>query len=106
MASAVGTFVLAFIVGPAIWKLAKEHDFYTLGDYLDYRYNRNFRGLISLMMAVGTVAIFAGQLMGIAWILSGIAGISKTVGILIGAVVVVLYFGAGGLLDAAYVNII
>ena len=106
VASAVGTFVLAFIVGPAIWRLAKEHDFYTLGDYLDYRYNRNFRGLISLMMAFGTVAIFAGQLMGIAWILSAVAGISKTVGILIGAIVVVLYFGAGGMLAAAYVNII
>lgn len=106
VASAVGTFVLAFIVGPAIWRLAKEHDFYTLGDYLDYRYNRNFRGIISLMMAIGTVAIFAGQLMGIAWILSAVAGTSKTVGILIGAVVVILYFGAGGLLAAAYVNII
>lgn len=106
VASAVGTFILAFVVGPAIWRLAKEHDFYTLGDYLDYRYNKNFRGLISLMMAVGTVAIFAGQLMGIAWILSAVAGISKTVGILIGAAVVILYFGAGGLLVAAYVNII
>ena len=76
VASAVGTFVLAFIVGPAIWRLAKEHNFYTLGDYLDYRYNRNFRGLISLMMAIGTVAIFAGQLMGIAWI-SGIINASE-----------------------------
>lgn len=106
VASAVGTFILAFVVGPAIWRLSKEHDFYTLGDYLDYRYNKNFRGLISLMMAVGTIAIFAGQLMGIAWILSAVAGISKTVGILIGAAVVILYFGAGGLLVAAYVNII
>ncbi len=106
IASAVGTFVLAFLVGPAIWRLAKKHNFYTLGDYLDYRYNRNFRGLISLMMAIGTIAIFAGQLMGIAWILSAVAGVSKTVGILIGAVVVILYFGAGGLLSAAYVNII
>lgn len=106
IASAVGTFILAFFVGPAIWRLAKQHNFYTLGDYLDYRYNRNFRGLISLMMAIGTIAIFAGQLMGISWILSAVAGTSKTVGILIGAVVVVLYFGAGGLLTAAYVNII
>ncbi len=105
-ASALGTFFLAFFVGPAIWRLAKKHDFYTLGDYLEYRYNRNFRGLVSLLMAVGTIAIFSGQLMGIAWILSAVAGISKTMGVLIGAVVVVLYFGAGGLLTAAYVNII
>jgi len=106
VASAVGTFILAFVVGPRIWKLAKQHDFYTLGDYLAYRYNQNFRGLISLMMAIGTVAIFAGQLMGIAWILTAVAGISKPVGVLIGAAVVVLYFGAGGLLAAAYVNVI
>lgn len=104
IASAVGTFVLAFWVGPAIWRLAKQQGFYTMGDYLDYRYNRNFRGLISLLMAIGTIAIFAGQLMGIAWILTVVAGVTKPVGILIGAVVVVLYFGAGGLVSAAYVN--
>ncbi len=106
IASAIGTFILAIFVGPAIWRLAKKHNFYTLGDYLDFRYNRNFRGLISLMMAIGTIAIFAGQLMGIAWILSVVAGVTKPVGILIGAVVVVLYFCAGGLLAAAYVNVI
>lgn len=106
VASAVGTFILAFVVGPAIWRLAKQHNFYTLGDYLEYRYNRNFRGLVSLLMAIGTIAIFSGQLMGIAWILSAVAGLSKTAGVLIGAAVVVLYFGAGGLLAAAYVNIV
>ncbi|WP_110955560.1 sodium:solute symporter family protein [Anaerosinus massiliensis] len=104
VASALGTFILALFVGPKIWRLAKKHNFYTLGDYLEYRYNRNFRGLISLLMAIGSIAIFAGQLMGIAWILSVVAGVSKTVGILIGAVVVVLYFCAGGLVSAAYVN--
>lgn len=102
--SAVGSVILAFVVGPAIWKVAKKYDLYTLGDYLDHRYNRNFRGLISLMMAIGTLAIFAGQLMGIAWILTAVAGTSKTVGILVGAIVVVLYFGAGGLLAATFVN--
>lgn len=102
--SAVGSVILAFIVGPAIWRVAKKYNLYTLGDYLDYRYNRNFRGLISLMMAIGTLAIFAGQLMGIAWILTAVAGTGKTVGILIGAIVVVLYFGAGGLLAATFVN--
>ncbi|MDF2564210.1 MAG: Na+/solute symporter [Massilibacillus sp.] len=106
IASAIGTFILAIFVGPTIWRLAKKHNFYTLGDYLDFRYNRNFRGLISLMMAIGTIAIFAGQLMGIAWILSVVAGVTKPIGILIGAVVVVLYFCAGGLLAAAYVNVI
>jgi SSS family solute:Na+ symporter len=106
IASGIGTLVLAFLVGPAIWRLAKQHNFYTLGDYLNFRYNRQFSGLISVMMAIGTIAIFAGQLMGIAWILSAVAGTSKLTGIVIGAVVVILYFGAGGLVAAAYVNII
>ena len=77
IASAVGTFILAFIIGPKIWEIAKNHGFYTLGDYLEYRYNRYLRGLISLMMAIGTLAIFAGQLMGIGWILSVVADIDK-----------------------------
>jgi SSS family solute:Na+ symporter len=102
--SAIGSVILAFVVGPAIWQIAKKYNLYTLGDYLDYRYNRNFRGLISFMMAIGTLAIFAGQLMGIAWILTAVAGTSKAMGILIGAIVVVLYFGAGGLLAATFVN--
>lgn len=105
-ASAVGSLILAFVVGPAIWRIAKAHNLFTLGDYLEHRYSRQFRGFISLMMAVGTLAIFAGQLMGIAWILTAVAGTSKTVGVLLGAGVVVLYFGAGGLLSAAFVNII
>ncbi len=106
IASAVGTFILAFIIGPKIWEIAKNHGFYTLGDYLEYRYNRYFRGFISLMMAIGTLAIFAGQLMGIGWILSVVADIDKTTSVLIAAVVVVLYFCAGGFLSAVYANLI
>ena len=106
IASAVGTFILALVIGPKIWELAKKHGFYTLGDYLEYRYNRYFRGLISLMMAIGTLAIFAGQLMGIGWILSVVADIDKTTSVLIASVVVVLYFCAGGFLSAVYANLI
>ena len=106
IASAVGTFILAFVIGPAIWEKAKAHGFYTLGDYLEYRYNKWLRGLISLMMAIGTLAIFAGQLMGIGWILSVVADIDKTTSVLIAAVAVVLYFCAGGFLSAVYANLI
>ncbi|WP_346684118.1 sodium:solute symporter family protein [Megamonas hypermegale] len=106
IASAVGTFILAFVIGPKIWEIAKNKGFYTLGDYLEYRYNRYFRGLISLMMAIGTLAIFAGQLMGIGWILSVVADIDKITSVLIAAVVVVLYFCAGGFLSAVYANLI
>lgn len=104
--AALGSAILALFVGPAIWRVAKKHNLYTLGDYLELRYNRNFRGLICLLLAIGTLAIFAGQLMGIAWILETVAGTSKEVGVIIGAIVVVLYFGVGGLLSTVFVNIV
>ena len=58
------------------------------------------------MMAVGTLALFSGQLIGIAWILDVVAGIDKLYGIIIGSVVVTIYFSAGGLRSAAIVNIL
>lgn len=102
----IGSMILAFIVGPRIWKIARANNFYTLSDYLDKRYSKFFSGILSLMMAVGTLALFAGQLLGIAWILEVVADIPKTEGVIIGAVVTTLYFAAGGLLSSAVVNII
>ena len=102
----IGSIILAFIVGPKIWRIARENNYYTLSDYLDARYSRAFSGIISFMMAAGTLALFAGQLLGIAWILDVAAGIPKTQGVIIGAVVTTLYFAAGGLLSSAIVNIV
>ncbi|MBR1486961.1 MAG: sodium:solute symporter family protein, partial [Synergistaceae bacterium] len=102
----IGSMILAFIVGPKIWRIARENNFYTLSDYLDKRYSKFFSGIISLMMAIGTLALFSGQLLGIAWILEVVAGIPKIYGVITGAVVTTLYFAAGGLLSGAFVNII
>ncbi len=102
----IGSMILAFIVGPRIWRISREHNFYTLSDYLDERYSKFFSGVISLMMSVGTLALFAGQLLGIAWILEVVADVPKTQGVIAGAIVTTLYFAAGGLLSSAIVNII
>ena len=104
--SAIGSIFLAYFVGPKIWQVAKKYNLYTLGDYLDLRYAKVLRAVISLMMSIGTLALFSGQLIGIAWILNVVAGLEKIYGTLIGAVVVVVYFGAGGLLSATIVNIL
>lgn len=102
----IGSLILALWVGPKIWRVARKYDLYTLSDYLDRRYSRAFRGFLSAMMAVGTLALFAGQLLGIAWILEVVAGVPKTAGVITGAAVTTLYFAAGGLLSAAVVNIV
>lgn len=104
--SGLGSLLLAYVVGPKVWEVGKKYNLYTMGDYLDMRYARAFRAVTSTMMAVGTLALFSGQLIGIAWILDVVAGIDKIYGIIIGAVVVTLYFSAGGLRSAAIVNIL
>ena len=102
----IGSMILAFIIGPKIWKISRENNFYTLSDYLDKRYSKFFSGFISIMMSIGTLALFSGQLLGIAWILEVVAEIPKIYGVIIGAVVTTLYFAAGGLLSSAFVNIL
>ncbi|GBC78498.1 Sodium/pantothenate symporter [bacterium HR08] len=101
----VGSLILAFIVGPKIWEVAAQRDLYTVGDYLEYRYGRKVRGTIAVILGIGALAILAGQWIAVAWILNVVAGVSKPVGCLLGGIVTILYFAAGGLVSAAWVNV-
>ncbi|MDR2400752.1 MAG: sodium:solute symporter family protein [Deferribacteraceae bacterium] len=105
-ASGLGSIFLAYWVGPRIYRIAKEKGFLTLGDYLEFRYSKAFRGFISLLMGVGTLAILGGQLLAIAWILEVISGLSKVYGVLLGAGVIVIYSAMGGLFSAVAVNML
>jgi SSS family solute:Na+ symporter len=100
----LGTLVLAFWVGPKLWALASAKGYLTLGDYLEDRYSGTIRGLAALLLAVGTLAILAGQLIAGAAVLEVIAGLPKWQGVAIGGVAMTLYFTAGGLLSSAWVN--
>jgi SSS family solute:Na+ symporter len=102
----IGSLILARTVGPKIWALAAEHDWHTVGDFLDYRYNRSVRGLIAVLLWLGTLMILAGQLIAISQILEVVAGLPKWQGCLIGGFVVTSYFTAGGLLSSVWVNLI
>jgi SSS family solute:Na+ symporter len=104
--AAIGSFVLALWVGPRIRRLAAEHDLRTVGDFLEWRYDRRVRATVASLLWIGTVAILAGQLIGIAWILNVVIGIPKIAGCALGAVVVAAYFGAGGLKSSAVVNVV
>ncbi len=93
-------------VGPKLWRLAKAHEFQTLGDFLEFRYGKPVKGIIAVLLWVGTLAILAGQLMAIAWILNVVIGLAKWKGCLAGGVVAISYCAAGGLASSAVVNII
>jgi SSS family solute:Na+ symporter len=104
--AAIGSLVLAFWIGPRMWRLASERGFYTAGDFLEYRYGAIVRGVVSSFIWLGTLAILAGQLLAGAAVLSVVAGASKLTGIVIGAAVMTIYFVAGGLLSSAWVNLL
>jgi SSS family solute:Na+ symporter len=104
--AALGSLVLAFTVGPRIRRIAAEHDLRTVGDFLEWRYDRRVRATVAALLWIGTVAILAGQLIGIAWILNVVIGIPKIAGCALGAIVVTAYFGAGGLKSSAVVNVV
>ncbi len=102
----IGSLILAFTVGPKIWRVAKEHNLYTVGDYLEFRYDRRVRGLVALLLWLGSLAILAGQLIAMEQIFRVTAGLGKAEGSLIAAAVITVYFAAGGLHATARVNVI
>jgi SSS family solute:Na+ symporter len=104
--AAIGSAILALTVGPKIWQVAKEHNLYTVGDYLAFRYDRSVRGVMAVLLWIGSLSILAGQLIAVAWILNVVAGVSKPVGCSIAAVVVTTYFTLGGLHATARVNVL
>ena len=105
-AAAVGSFVLAFTVGPAIRKLAAEWRFHTVGDFLEHRFDRRVRAAVAVLLWAGSLSILSGQLIAIAWILNVVAGLPKYLGCLLGGSLVTAYFSAGGLLTSARVNVL
>ena len=102
----IGSLILALTVGPKIWKVAKENNLYTVGDYFEFRYDRSVRGVMALLLWFGSLSILAGQLIAVAWILNVVAGLSKPIGCAIAAVVVTTYFTLGGLHATARVNVL
>lgn len=100
----LASFVLAFWVGPRIWRLASAHGFYTAGDFLEHRYGPMVRAIVSSLIWIGSLFILAGQLIAGAAVLEVVAGIPRAEGAAIGAVVMTIYFVAGGLLSSAWVN--
>src|SRR5258706_14888714 len=104
--SAIGSIFLACFIGPRIWRVAKKHNLFTTGDFLELRYSALVRGLVTCLIWLGTLSIFAGQLIAGASVLAVVAGVPRWAGTMISAVVVTTTFMAGGLLGTVWVNVV
>lgn len=102
----IGSLILAFTVGPRIWRIARDNNLYTVGDYLEFRYNRTMRGLVAALLWLGSLAILAGQLVAMEQIFKATAGLGRIAGCLLAAAVITVYSAAGGLHSTARVNVI
>ncbi len=102
----IGQVIFAFFVGPRIWRAGKKHGLYTAGDYLELRYGNAVRAMVVSILWLGTLAILAAQLIAMSQILEWVIGMPRWVGATLGAVVMVIYFTAGGLLTTAWVNLV
>ena len=102
----LGSLVLAFWIGPSMRRVAEAHDLRTVGDYLEHRYSAAVRTLAAAILWVGSLFILAGQLWAIGSIISAVTGAPPWIGCAIGGVVITVYFSAGGLLTAAWVNVV
>lgn len=100
----IGTLVLALWAGPKLWALATARGHFTVGDFLEDRYGGTVRGLVAVLIAVGALALLAGQLIAGAAVLEVVAGLPRWQGIAIGGIAMTVYFTAGGLLSSAWVN--
>jgi SSS family solute:Na+ symporter len=102
----IGSLVFAFWVAPRLWQLSVAHNFYTTGDYLEFRYGALVRSVAALLVGLGTLALLAGQLIAGAAILNVLTGLPRWAGALIGGAIMTIYFTAGGLLGSARVNVL
>jgi len=102
----IGCLVLAFSVGPRMWRESVTHGDLTVGDFLERRYGSDLRVAVAILIWIGTLSILAAQLLGMSTVFQVVAGTSKFAGCALGAALVVLYFIAGGLLSSAYVNLV
>lgn len=100
----LGTLVLAFWVGPRLWRAAREHDLYTVGDYLAFRYSEGIRGLTALFIWLGSFWILSAQLIGAAAVLQVVFGWPAWLGGLVATAIVTIYFASGGLLASSWVH--
>ncbi|MBS1821564.1 MAG: sodium:solute symporter family protein [Acidobacteria bacterium] len=100
----IGTFILSQLLGPKLWRIAKANNLSTLQDYLEFRYSKAVKAVISILFWFGALAILAGQLIAISWILNTVAGIPKWQGCLIGGIVAIVYCTAGGMMSSSFVN--
>ncbi len=104
--AAIGSFVLALWVGPAMRRTAAAHDLRTVGDFFEFRFGVGVRTSLSALLWAGSIFVLAAQLIAISTVLNVVVGLPPSAGCVVGGFLITVYFTAGGLLTSAWVNVV
>lgn len=104
--AALGTVVLALTIGPRMWRVAREFECHTVGDYLELRFSVSVRSIVAGFLWAGSVLILMSQLVAIGYVVEAFSGLQLRYGILGGSAVVFVYYASGGLWSSAVVNVV
>jgi SSS family solute:Na+ symporter len=102
----LGSLVLAFVVGPRLWRIARERQLLTVGDFLAYRFDARTRTFAGIVIWLGGFVILSGQIIGAGRVLQAAGHLSLPAGCLLATLVMAAYFVTGGLRSAAAVNVV
>ncbi len=105
-AGGVGTLILAAWLGPRVWRVAREHRLHTVGDLLELRYGATVRAALTGLLLVATLFVLAAQLIAAGVLVEAVTGLPYPAAVGASALVMTLYFAAGGLASAAFVNLL
>lgn len=102
----IGSFVLAFVVGPRVWRIAKTRNLLTVGDFIESFYGPAARNFAAVVIWLASFLILAGQLIGAGEVLAAAGNLSRPAGCALAALVMAAYFGIGGLRGTAPINLV
>jgi SSS family solute:Na+ symporter len=102
----IGSLLLAFVVGPRIWRVATQHKLLTVGEFLEFHYGAAVRNVAAVVIWLGGYVILCGQIRGAGAVLAAAGHVSAFSGYVVAAGVMAAYFVSGGLRSAASVNVV
>ncbi len=102
----LGSLLLAFVVGPRLWRIARANNFLTVGDLLEHYYGASVRSLAAVVIWLGGYVILCGQIIGAGEVLAAAGGLTRFSGCALAALVMAAYFVTGGLRSAASINVV
>lgn len=102
----LGTLVLALTIGPRMWRVARDLDCCTVGDYLEIRFGFSLRAIVVGFLWVGSIPLLISQIVAIGYVVEAFSGVGLRYGIVGGSTVVLIYYVSGGLWSSAVVNVV